>query len=157
MQKILLFLSVCVAACCLTGCFSGKTEDPQIQLRSFTESDEAPALKAAADYMDGFVNALKANDFSLWQPVLAAQGATEITREKFDRMYVELHHAFGNFENASYLGYLVTGNIRSYLWKFRFSREENGKTVIRDVVFYTKIFCADGEIPAVSGFGVKVF
>ena len=157
MNKKNILLPVALAVFCLAGCRSGETDVPQIQLRDFTAGDDALAQKAATDYMDGFVRALETGEFSHWQPVLTANGATEITEEKFVRMKAELNNAFGRFEGAEYLGFLITGNLRSYLWKFRFSREENSKTVIREVVFYTKVFCADGENPAVSGFGVKIF
>lgn len=152
-MKIFIML---LAAVMLAGCVS-RPEAPEVQLREFTGGDDVLAQKAASDYMNGFAEALKTGDFAKWQPVLEAQGATEITPAKFERMRTELQSAFGTFESASCLGMLTTGNLRSYLWKFRFSREENGRTVIRDVVFYTKIFCADGQNPAVSGFGVKVF
>ncbi|MBR7120652.1 MAG: hypothetical protein IKC94_00235 [Lentisphaeria bacterium] len=157
MKKLISLTAAAVAAILFSGCISGNSGGAEVTLREFTGSDDVLAQKAATDYMNGFVNALKSNDFAQWQPVLDAQGATEITPEKFARMRQELHNAFGAFESAGYLGMLTVGNLRSYLWKFRFSREENGKNIIRDVVFYTKVFCADGQAPAVSGFGVKVF
>ena len=148
--------AVLVLLCC-AGCLSRPQNGPQISLREFTDADEALAARAASDYMNGFIRSLETKDFSHFQQVLTAQGSTEITEEKFVRMDQELNSAFGKFEGAEYLGFLTTGNLRSYLWKFRFARTENDKTVIREVVFYTKIFCADGQDPAVSGFGVKVF
>jgi DNA polymerase III alpha subunit len=75
---------------------------------------------------------------------------------KFEDMRKELLTVFGNFEKGSFLGSVASGNLRTYLWKMSFSKEENGKKVLNEVVFFVRVFCAEGKAPAISTFGVKL-
>ena len=38
-----------------------------------------------------------------------------------------------------------------------FAKTDNNKEVIREAVFFVRVYCESGKQPEISGFGVKVF
>ena len=128
-----------------------------VQVREFTGADEQTAFAAASAYMESFFQSLESGEFSIWKKVLDEQHADQITEDKFHLMRNELLQKFGKIESKEFLGSLITGNFRNYLWKVRFNKTDNGNSVVREVIYYTKVFCPENGNPAVSGFGVKLF
>lgn len=133
-----------------------KSVEP-VKLREFTSADLVPAKMVAENFADGFFKSIAAKDFSHWQKVIPQRSEQTITEEKFQKFYNELHTSFGKFETAEYLGELVSGDLINYLWRMRFSKQENGKTIVRDIVFFVRVYCEENKQPDVSGFGVKLF
>lgn len=142
----------------LASCRSVSDEEKApVKIREFTGDDETGAYQAASSYMQSFFQSLETGDFSHWKKILDEQRSDRITEEKFNLMCNELQMKFGKFEKSEFLGELTTGNFRNYLWKVRFNKMDNNRNIIRDVVYYTKVFCPENGQPAVSGFGVKLF
>ena len=144
-----------------SSCAALKEKNPSdkepVKLRDFSSEDETAAFNTAEKFVLAFAEALKKNDFSLWQQVIPPDSTAKIGKKQFDAMRLELGKEFGTFSGTSYLGKLVSGHLRSFMWKFSFIRQKNGKSSIREIVYFVRIFCEEGKTPAISGFGVRVF
>ena len=146
-----LLLTVLLAAC-------AAPEKPEtVKLREFTSEDAVPAFKKAEAFAGGFFQAVADNDFAKWQPYFPPKDESRIDKRKFERMCAELDRTFGKFQSSAYLGELTVGNLRNFLWKMSFSRTDKDKKILREAVFFVRVYCENGKTPEISGFGVKVF
>lgn len=143
----------------LTGCFSsGENDAPEpVKLREFTQNDSETAAALAENFAGKFFQSLKTREFSHWKSAMPMRKDQKISDKEFQQMYNELYTSFGNYESSGFLGELTVGDLKNYLWKMRFSREENNKKVVREVVFFVRVYCENGKTPDISGFGVKLF
>lgn len=148
-------ISILGCSCAFTG--QKNQVDEPVKLRDFSVTDEQQAYLEAEKFVNGFAGALQKNDFKLWQQVIPADSASKIGEKQFEQMSRELHREFGTFTGSSYLGVLTSGNLRSFMWKLSFVRQNDGKNTVREIVYFVRIFCEEGKTPAISGFGVRVF
>lgn len=157
MKKLLIhFLTVLTVALLSTSCAGFKKQE--IKLREFSREDENLARTKAAVFAEAFIQALKNNDFAIWQKHLPASPSPEkqITGERFTAMRRELLDHFGTFVSGRYLGDITDGNLRTYLWKLTFSEKKQDKNVIHEIIYFVRVFCEEGKPPTISRFGVKL-
>ena len=156
MRMVILF---CAALIMLfsAGCISHEKSTPEIKLRDFSGNDDPAAMEIAGNFAGGFAKSLETGDFSFWQKQFAPGNTSGITPAKFAAMRRELTGIFGEFRGSRFMGILITGNQRNYLWKLTFDRDTSAGKRVYEMVFSVRIFCEEGKAPAVSGFGVKRF
>ena len=146
-----LLLAVLLASC------AAAEKPAAVQLREFKNEDAVQASNKAKAFAGGFFQALADKDFSKWQLHFPPKDESRIDKRKFERMCAELDGAFGKFRSSGYLGELTVGDLRNYLWKMSFAKTDNNREVIREAVFFVRVYCESGKQPEISGFGVKVF
>ena len=151
MKTIRLFAAFAAAVLCCS-CVGTKKPEP-VKLESFTAEDEAAGKRTAAAFAEGFVTAIRNNDFEAWRPLIPTDKPSRITPEIFAGIRRELNESFGPLESARYIGQLQKGDLRDHLWKLRFVRD--GK--VNEVVFLVRVFRAKSGKPEISGFGIKRF
>lgn len=156
MKKIHRILMIALLPLLLNSCFHTGSRQEEIKLREFSSQDEDLGKKTASVFAESFLLAVADNNFAVWQKNVPPHAAAKLDSSKFAAMRTELLTVFGNFEKGSFLGSVASGNLRTYLWKMSFSKEENGKKVLNEVVFFVRVFCAEGKAPAISTFGVKL-
>ena len=166
MKKNILLISLLLMAV-LPSCFHSGVESPvtpeapaeapPVVLRNFEEEDQLSALALATGFAESFIKSVESGEYSFWEKKMTPETAKKVNGEKFLKMREELQKIFGDFKEASFMGELISGNLRSYLWKLRFTREKDGKPEISETVYFVRVFCEEGKAPAISGFGVKVF
>ena len=152
MKTIVLSSAALVAAILCASCAETKKPEP-VKLEPFTAEDAATGKRTAAAFAEGFVTAVRDDNFEAWRPLIPTDKPTRITPEIFAGIRKELSESFGKLESMQYMGELQKGDLRDHLWKLRFVRD--GKT--NEVVFLVRVFQAEGGKVAVSGFGIKRF
>lgn len=157
MNRKNLIAAAAVMLIILPSCFKSTSPDPEVRLRDFTRNDDEQAQQTATAFINGFSQSLLTGDFSFWQKELPFDSQNRITEREFKGMAEELKAFFGKYESYSYLGCLITGELRNYLWKLTFTREQNGKKSVYEAVYLVRVFCEENKKPAVCGFGVKRF
>lgn len=163
MKKHLL-LTALMMLILLPSCFHTREEPASLTpeakpvvLRDFKPEDQVSALSIASGFAESFVKAVETGEFIHWKNRMSPETAKKIDEKKFAKMREELQQIFGDFQQASFMGELISGNLRSYLWKMRFTREKEGNTEVNETIYFVRVFCEEGKTPAISGFGVKVF
>ena len=146
-------LSAALAALVLCCSCAGTKKPEPVKLEPFTANDAAEGKRTASAFAEGFVTAIRNNDFEAWRPLISTDKPTRITPEIFAGIRGELNASFGQLENASYIGELQKGDLRDHLWKLRFVRD--GK--VNEVIFLVRVFRTENGKPAISGFGIKRF
>ena len=150
MLSAAVFLTVISTSCALFE------KTPEIKLREFSQQDLDAAKVTAGTFAESFILALKTDDFAVWQKHIPQQSAHRITSRNFKDMRQELLDTFGTFTSGSYFGEVTNGDLRTYLWKLTFTGEKNGKKAVHEVIYFVRVFCAEGKAPAISRFGVKI-
>ncbi|MCI5779929.1 MAG: hypothetical protein MR051_08995 [Lentisphaeria bacterium] len=141
-------------AAALAGFSCARPEKPEaVTPQPFRATDESRGRAVAEVFAEGFITAVKRNDFSAWQPVLPDREKSRITPEIFARMRTELTELCGELESGTYFGVLCSGDLRDHLWKLRLVRDGR----VREVIFLVRVFRREGGEPEISGFGVKRF
>ncbi len=135
----------------LTGCMSYPPAEKAVTLQQFDSASEAAGQKRAAAFANGFAQALKNGDFSLWQTQMPEHVKSRVDAGIFARMREELTGMFGEFESGRYLGSLQNRDLRDHLWVLRFKKDGN----VREIIYLVRIFRNEKGLPEISGFGVK--
>lgn len=157
MNRKNLIAAAAVMLIMLPSCFKTSSNEPEVKLREFTQNDDAEAQRIAAAFVNAFSRSMLTGDFSFWQKELPMSSRTRITEREFKAMSEELESFFGKYEGCSYLGCVISGELRNYLWKISFFKDENGKKSIYEAVYLVRVFCEENKKPAICGFGVKRF
>lgn len=131
-----------------------KTEE--VKLREFSKIDEDIARINATMFAESFIKSLKEDDFTHWQKHIPKRSAHRINEQNFKAMRREMIDTFGTFVSGDYLGKVTNGNLRTYLWKLTFIRDDKGKKSVHEVIYLVRVFCEDGKTPAISRFGVRI-
>ena len=152
MKTIRLFAALAALVLCCSCAGTGKKPE-SVKLEPFTANDAAEGKRTASAFAEGFVTAIRNNDFEAWRPLIPTDKPTRITPEIFAGIREELNASFGQLENALYIGELQKGDLRDHLWKLRFVRD--GK--VNEVVFLVRVFRTQSGKPEISGFGIKRF
>lgn len=142
----------------LPSCFStGRGKSPALELQEMNQTEAAAARKCAENFAGGFIKSLSSGDFNHWKQFIPEKNAANLDRKKFDAMRDELVSMFGAFVKGTYLGEVVSGKMRSYLWVLTFERKTPEGTERNEIVYFVRIHCEKGQKPAVNKFGVKMF
>lgn len=139
------------------GCRTAGEPAAKPELRAFSADDTRAAKETAAKFAEGFAASLKDGDFAHWRANMPEESAAKVGDSRFRDMRAELTAFFGEFTGAEFLGEIITGDLRNYLWKLSFVRKEKEKRQISEIVYFVRVFCEEGKPPAISGFGVKRF
>ena len=153
MRRARIIMAAAAAALAGFSCATGPEKPEAVTPHPFRAADESRGRAVAEAFAEGFVAAVKRDDFSAWQPVLPDRDKSRITPEIFARMRAELTDLCGELESGAYFGVLCSGDLRDHLWKLRFIRDGR----VREVLFLVRVFRREGGEPEISGFGVKRF
>ena len=151
-MKTILFPAALAAAILCCSCAGTKKPDP-VKLEPFTANDAAAGQRTATAFAEGFVTAVRDDNFEAWRPLIPTDKPTRITPEIFADIRKELNGSFGQLENARYIGELQKGDLRDHLWKLRFVRDGR----VNEVIFLVRVFQSQSGKPEISGFGIKRF
>ncbi len=162
MRQFCWFLSAAMALVMLAGgCTSSSgaaEEKPRPEIMSGNGHEEAKKL--AAEYVAGFVAALKEDQFDKLKAVIPAESKTKVTPEMFRQMRKELEETMGTLIEAQFVTDLNKSIVRDYVWKFTFEKKPadgnmKGQTIRNEVFYMVRIGRLDGKY-VIAGTGFRL-
>ena len=75
MKTIRLFAALAALVLCCSCAGTGKKPEP-VKLEPFTANDAAEGKRTASAFAEGFVTAIRTNDFEAWRPLIPTDKPT---------------------------------------------------------------------------------
>jgi hypothetical protein len=137
-----------------SGCASNdaqKTKDDEIKkiqdkLTDVSPGEKAEARKAADFHINNFFKSVRDNDYESFCKSLKKD------KKWFARWHDFVNKIYGKLESQEYITSVSNPLFIKYLWKWKFSRKEKGKTVTREALYYI-IIAKDKETQKYILFG----
>ncbi|MCQ2378745.1 MAG: hypothetical protein MJ016_05985 [Victivallaceae bacterium] len=146
LSMIAVFVSGCATAE-KNGNAAAETPAPITEI----DDDAVLAGKALAqEYMDGFVAAVRADDFERLKPFLPQDGDARKMRGLFVGQQKWIHEKLGELQNAEFSDVFRQGAVCDCVWKLSFGKSADGKTSVVELPYHVRVAAVDRRMQIVT-------